>query len=557
MKKRSLTILFIICFAAVLCFSAIAANKTVDLTVGKSYSDVLTSISSGEDMDILEVPGSKNGITLSCVKDESGHSISISYSGTPEAAGTTEFTILYLDAGVEKSYTAAFNISAPAVEKAEKPAITGKSPENAALSMKQTDKPHSFSVSATGNGTLSYRWTLDGATVGTDSASYEFIPFSLEVGEYTLQCTVTNTLGDYSVVSGSDSPTWTITVTEGDAPKITNKASAAQIDGTGAVNFTVEAEGENLSYQWYLVKTYEKDAIKNGKYGQIEYAGANTNTLKVTCTNAPSTVTSKFVCEVSSPSGITAQSGEYTLYITEDPNLSKVKELNVVRKPDKTEYVAGETLETTGLEIEVVTGKDKQTITSGFVCTPLLLEQEGVQQITVSYGGKTTVFTVTVEKATHDHEWSAWEKDEQGGFVFRKCTVDKCDAKEIFSFSDFLALHPIEAAELGIKEEKKPEKTEETTPQEDEPIENKETEEDTYIPRGDDEKKPEKKKSGNGILWLIIIIALILLAAALYVYLKYYKTPYKKPTGKPNTYSYQRQQPPQKKSGFNLFNKKK
>ena len=66
-------------------------------------------------------------------------------------------------------------------------------------------------------------------------------------------------------------------------------------------------------------------------------------------------------------------------------------------KPSKLTYNGGETLDTTGLVL-TATYSDGSTrnITSGFIATPTSFNAPGTKTITVSYGGKTTSYTVTV-----------------------------------------------------------------------------------------------------------------------------------------------------------------
>jgi len=63
----------------------------------------------------------------------------------------------------------------------------------------------------------------------------------------------------------------------------------------------------------------------------------------------------------------------------------------------KTSYYVGESLDTSGL---ILTTKYSNGVTdyigSGFTCTPTKFTQTGSQKVTVTYGGKTTSFTVTV-----------------------------------------------------------------------------------------------------------------------------------------------------------------
>ena len=69
----------------------------------------------------------------------------------------------------------------------------------------------------------------------------------------------------------------------------------------------------------------------------------------------------------------------------------------VATNPTKTSYMAGETLDTTGLTLKATySDGSTKTITEGFTCTPTKLDTAGTQTITVSYGGKTTSFKVKV-----------------------------------------------------------------------------------------------------------------------------------------------------------------
>lgn len=71
--------------------------------------------------------------------------------------------------------------------------------------------------------------------------------------------------------------------------------------------------------------------------------------------------------------------------------------ISVKTMPSKTIYNVGDTLNTANLVIRA-TYSDGSTkdLTSGFTCSPTKLSTAGTQTITVSYGGKTTTFKVTV-----------------------------------------------------------------------------------------------------------------------------------------------------------------
>lgn len=73
--------------------------------------------------------------------------------------------------------------------------------------------------------------------------------------------------------------------------------------------------------------------------------------------------------------------------------------ISVKSNPSRVSYDVGDLLDTTGLSLTATYSDDStETITSGFACTPTTLMTAGTQIITVSYGDKSTEFTVTVEE---------------------------------------------------------------------------------------------------------------------------------------------------------------
>lgn len=82
----------------------------------------------------------------------------------------------------------------------------------------------------------------------------------------------------------------------------------------------------------------------------------------------------------------------YTVKVEE----KKVRSLDLVKLPDKTDYVVGESLNTTGMQLRAnYTDGTTTTITSGWsaACD---LTKAGASTVTVTYGGKTVTFAVTV-----------------------------------------------------------------------------------------------------------------------------------------------------------------
>ncbi len=83
---------------------------------------------------------------------------------------------------------------------------------------------------------------------------------------------------------------------------------------------------------------------------------------------------------------------QYTVKVEE----KKVRSLDLVKLPDKTDYTAGESLNTAGMQLRAnYTDGSTATITSGWT-TSCDLTKTGASTVTVTYGGKTVTFAVTV-----------------------------------------------------------------------------------------------------------------------------------------------------------------
>ena len=97
---------------------------------------------------------------------------------------------------------------------------------------------------------------------------------------------------------------------------------------------------------------------------------------------------------------VTATLGEWSaiMAIQVSDNSSKVlSSISVASKPTKTTYKIGESLNTSGLKIKLTYNDGStETITSGFTTSGFSSTSAGTKTVTVSYGGKTTTFSVTV-----------------------------------------------------------------------------------------------------------------------------------------------------------------
>ena len=507
MKKRWLIALLVICLLAAF---PVGGALAVDGQVGTPIQKTLfTSITAEEDGPLVLISAasqSSSGVTVT-VEQPDEKTLNVYYEGTPTFAGELTFTISYTDNGVEHS----LNVPIKVVELPELPAVESYDPSAGTVTVKQTDAPTVFTVRASANGTLTYEWILDSSSIG-EGSSCTVDPSHMEVGRHDLYCVIRNQLGEY--VSGDAEVHWVLTVEEKETEPLEIKGapSSAQIYGTGTVKFTVTASGRGLTYQWYQGTDSSRSALKDGTYQALTYAGCDTATLKISCDTAPNSFTNRYVCVVTDENGQKAETGAYVLAVTEDASMSRITKIEVVTGPDKTQYTTGESLDTTGMKISATSPKGTEILTEGFVCDPVRLQKEGTQVINVSYGGKTTSFTVEVKKADHEHRWSPWEADEAVGIVSRRCEITDCTGREIYTIEEIIDKYPEEAKALGL--------TEEPEPQE-EPAEEPTDETEQEDPEKKDDK--QKKRSVSPALIIIPIVAALLLAAAIVVYIKLYR----------------------------------
>ena len=141
--------------------------------------------------------------------------------------------------------------------------------------------------------------------------------------------------------------------------------------------------GEDFNTSGMVVKaTYDNGTTTNvtDYYVSYDFSSAGTKTV---------TVAYQY-------NGITVST---TLSVTVvNPTISRIA---VATKPTKTSYYVGDTLNTSGLTMTAsYNDGSTETVSSGFACSPTTLSTAGTQTITVSYGGKTTTFTVTVVAVT-------------------------------------------------------------------------------------------------------------------------------------------------------------
>jgi sugar lactone lactonase YvrE len=122
------------------------------------------------------------------------------------------------------------------------PTITAQ-PQNVAVNVGQSA---TFSVTATGSGTVTYQWSRGGAVIsGATNASYTVQSAAQTDNGATFSCTVTNSGGS----TGSNSAKLTVN----QPPMITTQPSNATVSVGQQADFSVVASGTSpFTYQWQL-----------------------------------------------------------------------------------------------------------------------------------------------------------------------------------------------------------------------------------------------------------------------------------------------------------------
>ncbi len=168
----------------------------------------------------------------------------------------------------------------------------------------------SFSVAATGSGTLAYQWYDNGVAIsGATAATYTIAAVALtDAGSYTV--TVSNDAGAVT----SSAATLTVTSPAGSTPTITTQPVSQTITAGNSVTFTVAASGTGtLAYQWYFGGTAISGAT-NSTYSIAAVAATDAGSYYVTVTNSIGSVSSNAATLT-----VTTATGDTTPTITTQP----------------------------------------------------------------------------------------------------------------------------------------------------------------------------------------------------------------------------------------------
>ncbi len=94
---------------------------------------------------------------------------------------------------------------------------------------------------------------------------------------------------------------------------------------------------------------------------------------------------------------ITAKVGNFTDTCLLTISKNTVSSIKITTKPTKLTYTQGDSLSTTGMRLQVTYANGTvTTVTTGWTASPGQLNTVGTQTVTVTFGGKTTTYTVTV-----------------------------------------------------------------------------------------------------------------------------------------------------------------
>ncbi len=205
----------------------------------------------------------------------------------------------------------------------------------------------------------------------------------------------------------------TVTYNNGSSKEVTSgfTCSPTTLSTAGTQTITVKYEGLTTSFTVSVEAVLTGISIKTKPTDTSYYVQdtLDTNGLTLTATyndGTTKTVSSGFSCTPTtlSTAGTQTITVEYkgkTTSLTVSVETVTAMRISIKKQPTKTAYYVGETLNTAGLTLTVeYNNGTNQTVSSGFTCSPTTLSTAGIQIITVTYGGKTTTFNVSVTKVT-------------------------------------------------------------------------------------------------------------------------------------------------------------
>lgn len=167
-----------------------------------------------------------------------------------------------------------------------------------------------------------------------------------------------------------------------ETPAITAQPVSVDVDAGESAAVSVEATGEQLTYQWYSAapgsKKFEKTDLTEAEFS-----------LTVDAANSGS----RYYCVVTDILGQTARTKTATVKIT--PELTGIR---IRRAPYTVEYDLRQELRTSGLEVVQTFSDDSELLITDYTVSGYDPNVGGEQTITVTHGDYTAAFTVTVNE---------------------------------------------------------------------------------------------------------------------------------------------------------------
>jgi fibronectin type 3 domain-containing protein len=239
-----------------------------------AYSSPLSTIIGGEPYVFFHSPGDPE------LNFEGGlQKIALRSTFTP---GTV--TVTASAPGLASGSVTLTSVPLPTPTQSQAPSIVVP-PANVATSVGYTA---TFTVSATGGGTLTYQWYMNGnAIAGATSSTYTTPATTLANNGESFTVTVTNAYG--SVTSAPA----TLTVDADAAIVITQQPAAATVVSGQTATLTVVATGSpTITYQWYLVGTGAIAGANQSSYTPPTFTTVGTYSFYVVVKNTINSVTS-------------------------------------------------------------------------------------------------------------------------------------------------------------------------------------------------------------------------------------------------------------------------
>ncbi len=238
---------------------------------------------------------------------------------------------------------------------------------------------------------------------------FDFKVLLESVSIYANTCEVKYYVGDMLNTSGL---TLTATYNNGTTKTISSgfTCTPTTLNTVGTQKIIVTYGGKTTSFNVIVEEVVVTSlTVKSNPTNISYYVGdtLNTNGLTLTATydnGTTKTISSGFTCTPTTLSTagtqkITVTYGGKTTSFNVTVEAIALERIAVKTNPDKTNYYVGDTLNTSGLTLTATYNDGTtKTVSSGFTCTPTTLNTAGAQKITVTYGGKTTSFNVTVKE---------------------------------------------------------------------------------------------------------------------------------------------------------------